>query len=147
MSDNFYQNLKFLVEKLQGINYALIGSANLYLRGFKLEPKDIDIFTNSEEIFKIDSILQEYRTKEIYFDAKGLNSYLGYYRIDDVDIEIQGNVNNPCRYIESLGRKEQIMFKSIVSPCISLLDELETYKKMNRLDKVKLVEDFLRINC
>ena len=35
--------LNLLVEKLHEINYAFIGSVNLYIQGLEVNPRDIDI--------------------------------------------------------------------------------------------------------
>ncbi|HPA25555.1 MAG TPA: hypothetical protein PLK76_02225 [bacterium] len=101
-----YSILKKISEKLQDVNYALIGSINLYLQGLKTEPRDIDILTTSEDIIRIDNILQEYRTKKIYFDeTDGRNSFRSFYEINDMEIEVLGNVNNVSRDIKSLDKK------------------------------------------
>lgn len=143
----FYPTLKLISEKLENINYALIGSVNLYLQGIKLEPRDVDILTTSADIILIDEILKEYRTKEICFDdSDGRNSFRSFYKINAMEIEVLGNVNNTFRDAKSLDKKIEIKFKDISLPCIFLLDELETYKKMGRLDKVKLIKNFLQNN-
>lgn len=147
MSDKIYQTLKILSDKLCNTDYVLIGSANLCVQGLNLEPFDIDILTTQEDIIKIDRILQEYRTKEIYFDNRNSwNCFISYYQIGDIQIEVLANLDNDRQSIETTQKKIVIKFNDLVLPCISLVGELETYKKMNRLDKIKLIEDFLKNN-
>lgn len=136
--------LKLITEKLKGINYAVIGSVNLQIQGMNVTPRDIDILTTEAGINKIDEILKEYRTEEIYFDeSEGRNSFRSFYMIDGIEIEVLGNVNNIYRDLESLDRNVLINFKEMRIPCIPLGDELETYQKMGRKDKIKIIQTFL----
>lgn len=136
--------LELISKKLKGINYAFIGSVNLYIQGVKVKPRDVDILTTSEEIKKIDQILKEFRTKEIYFDkTEGRNSYRSFYQIKGIEIEVLGNVDNFIRDPKSLDRKIFVKFNQAQLPCILLEDESGTYKKMGRLDKVAMIEETL----
>ncbi|KKS26381.1 MAG: hypothetical protein UU87_C0002G0060 [Parcubacteria group bacterium GW2011_GWA2_42_11] len=136
--------LGIIKEKLDGINYAFIGSVNLYVQGIGVQPRDIDILTTLADIKKIDKILEKYRIKDIYFDeSEGRNSYRSFYKIDSVEIEVLGNVNNIARQPEALGRKILINFNGINLPCFLLTDELEAYRKMGRAEKVEIIEKFL----
>jgi len=145
MNEKIEKALKIVIEKLKGLNYALIGSVNLYIQGIDLESRDIDILTNPDEIKKIVEILKEYQTKEMYFDkSEGRNSYRTFFEINGVEIEVLGNVDNMSRSKDSLDKKILIKYKDIEIPCISLEDELEVYRKMDRKDKVKLVKEKLK---
>ncbi|OGD69567.1 hypothetical protein A3E89_02050 [Candidatus Campbellbacteria bacterium RIFCSPHIGHO2_12_FULL_35_10] len=138
------QILSLIVNKLETVNYALIGSANLYIQGLEINPRDIDILTTPEDIKKIDEILGEYRTKEIFFDESGgRNSFRSYYVIDGVEIEVLGNVNNDYRDVKSLDNKIYVEFDKIKIPCISLAEELNTYERMGRTEKYEMVKNFL----
>jgi len=137
--------LSVIAEKLQDINFAFIGSVNLYIQRLKVEPRDIDILTTPEGIKKIDKILDKYRTKEIYFDeSDGRNSFRGFYEINGIEIEVLGNMNNLYREIDILDKKIHAKLNNIKLPCIALDNELEAYKKMGRIDKVEIIEKFLR---
>lgn len=137
--------LSLIAEKLEGIDYALIGSVNLYIQGSKINPRDIDILTTSEGIKKIDKIFNNYRTREIYFDkSEGRNSFRSFYKIDGTEIEVLGNVNNAYRKPESLKNRIYIKFGVIKLPCIPLADEMMTYKLMGRMNKVDMIEKFLQ---
>jgi len=142
MNKKIEKALDIIIEKLNGLNYAFIGSVNLCLQGIAVQPRDIDILTNPDEINKIVKILKEYQTKEMYFDkSEGRNSYRAFFKINGIEIEILGNVNNIYRLKDSLDKKIFVDYKSIEIPCILLEEELEVYKKMNREDKIKLIKD------
>lgn len=137
--------LTLITNKLTGINYALIGSANLYMQGLDVKPRDIDLLTTPEDIWKIDKILVDYRIKEIYFDEnEGRNSLRGIYCIDNIEIEVLGNVNNAYRNKESLDHKINVEFKDSKIACIPLIDEYNTYRQMGRSEKAEMVHKFLQ---
>lgn len=137
--------LGVISEKLERVDYAFIGSVNLYIQGLKVEPRDIDILTTPEDIKQIDRIFSEFRTKEIYFDkSEGRNSWRSFYNIDGIEIEVLGNVNNIYRKKESLVGKIQLEFGRLKLSCIPLVDELNAYKSMGRIEKVEMIQAFLQ---
>ena len=142
MNEKIEKALRVIIEKLNGLNYALIGSVNLSLQGIDIQSRDIDILTNSDEINKIVKVLKKYQTKEMYFnESEGRNSYRAFFEINKIEIEILGNVNNACRLKNSLDKKIYIDYKGIKIPCMPLEEELDVYKKINREDKIKLIKD------
>lgn len=66
-NNNFDKVIHLIAEKLDNTNWAFVGSVNLYIRGLPVQPRDIDILTTVEGIRVIDKILEQCRTKEIYF--------------------------------------------------------------------------------
>ena len=137
--------LNIISKKLESVNYAFIGSVNMYIQGLKVNPRDIDILTTPEDIKKIDKIFSKYRTKEIYYDkSEKKDSFRSFYVIDNKEIEVLGNVNNICRSLKSLDKKIYLKFNGIKLPCISLIDEMSAYKKMGHEKKVKMIKNFLQ---
>ncbi|MDD3102442.1 MAG: hypothetical protein PHE59_04850 [Patescibacteria group bacterium] len=135
--------LEIISEKLKSVDYAFIGSVNLYIQGLKIKPRDIDILTTPEIIKEIDEILKEYLTKEIYFDeSEGRNSFRSFYEIDGMEIEVLGNVNNISRKPDSLKDKIYIEFDKIKLPCMPLNNELDMYEKIDRKEKVEMIKKF-----
>jgi len=136
--------LNLIGERLENVNYAFIGSANLYIQGVGVEPRDIDILTTPKGIKEIDKLFSEARTKEIYFDeSDGRNSFRSLYVIDGKEIEVLGNVGNIYRRLEVLDKRIYIRFNKVKLPCVPLADELNTYKQMGRTGKVEMIEEFL----
>lgn len=132
-------------EKLDNLPYAFIGSINLYLQGLEVSPRDIDILTTPEGIKEIDERLKKSRTREIYFDeTNGRNSFRSFYRINDIEIEVLGNVNNECRRTDCLDNRIFVTFHGRQTPCIPLSEEVCAYRKMGREDKVKMIEEFMQ---
>lgn len=137
--------LQKLSDTLTGIEYAFIGSVNLYIQGFDVAPRDVDILTTPDGIKDIDRLLAEYRIKNIYFDeTEGRNSFRSFYMIDGVEIEVLGNVSNIYRSANGLLYKRIIPFKGMNLSCIPLEEELNAYRNMGRDEKVKMIEAFLK---
>lgn len=133
--------VKALAAHLGTIDYAFIGSVNLYLQGLDMQPRDIDILTTPEGIREIDGILARYRTKEIYFDpSEKRNSYRSFYDYQGKEVEVLGNVNNAHRDKNALARKTFVEIDGMQVPCLSLTEELAAYRKMGREDKAALIE-------
>jgi len=131
---------------LQEVDSVLIGSVNLYVQGVEVHPRDIDILTTPTGAKKIEGILKEYQTKEMYFDkSEGRNSFRAFYKIDDIEIEVLGNIKNLYRTEDFLDKKIIINYKGIKLPCLLLEEELRVYKKMGRKDKVELDGYFKKI--
>jgi len=138
--------LNLIGKRLENVNYAFIGSANLYIQGAGVQPRDIDILTTPKGIKEIDKIFSKSRTKEIYFDeSDGRNSFRSLYMIDGKEIEVLGNVGNVYRKSEILDKRIYIKFNKIKLPCIPLTDELNTYKQMGRAEKVEMIQEFLQL--
>lgn len=136
--------VKSIAQKLEVISYVLIGSVNLYLQGIKVNVRDVDILTTPEGIRKIDTILAEYRTKEIYFDeTEGRNSWRSFYEIEGIEIEVLGNVTNAYRNPESVHRKVLVEIDGVELPCLVLAEEIEAYKLMGRPEKAKMIDEVL----
>ena len=55
-----------------------------------------------------------------------------------------GNVNNKYRKLDSLDSKIYVRFNGIKFPCISLVEEINTYKQMGREDKIRMIQEFLK---
>jgi len=145
MNEKTEKALRIVIEKLNGLNYVLIGSVSLCIQGTDLQPRDIDILTDPDGIDKIIGILKEYQTKEKYFDkSDGRNSYRTFFDIGGVEIEALGNVNSTCRPKDSLDKKIFVDYKDMKIPCMSLEEELRAYEKMGRDDKVKLIRERLK---
>ena len=133
--------LKILVEKLQGIKFALIGSADLEFQGINIEARDIDLLVDNEGIEKIANIFNSTLIKNAekgYLETK--------FHINNVEIHCVSNILNPLRPIDILDSSVLIEKNGIKIFCMPLKTELEFYKYLNR-DKdqktIKLIEEKL----
>ncbi|MFH1863519.1 MAG: hypothetical protein ABIJ85_01220 [bacterium] len=60
---DFFKALEVLLKKLEGIDFALLGTFNLFLQGIKIEPHDLDLITDNKGIRKIAGIFRSKITK------------------------------------------------------------------------------------
>ena len=145
--------VKSLYSRLYSSNiiWAITGSFGQTLQGITLKPNDIDILTNEngayiiEKLFS-DSILQKVTFKE----RKNIRSYFGILNINDVKIEIIGDVENKINGIwESHYEWEKhinyLMFEDIKIPVISLEYEYKIYYKLEKINRAALIKKALTL--
>ncbi|MBD3362771.1 hypothetical protein GF362_03560 [Candidatus Dojkabacteria bacterium] len=147
--------LKFIAEKLNNtnINWIVVGSTNLAMQGVDIEPNDIDILTDKKGAFEIEKILQDFVTKPVkYSENKKFRSYYGILKIEDIEIEIMGDLVNKKAigdlWNETRGFVGKIYFNLIGTkiPVNTLEKELSAYKKIGREKKVDKIQAFINHN-
>jgi len=131
--------LKILITKLEGIDFALIGSLNLKIQGLNyLDPRDIDFLTNNEGIKKISEIF-----------GSELNNESGYletsFQFEGIEIHLVSNQNNPIRPANFKEHLKMIKKYNINLPCLSLESELFAYEKMDREKDVEKIKNIKKI--
>jgi hypothetical protein len=129
---------KKIVEKLEDIDFAFIGTANLKLQGIDIEPEDIDIISNDENLIKIAKIFGS----KVY-NRRGFKE--SDFQIESHDVHVASFEGNSLRedafkniiYVKKYGLK---------IPCMPLESDLEFYRKANRVKdkgKISLIEQKL----
>lgn len=136
------KSIEALLDKLRGIKFCFIGSANLLLQGLQVEPHDLDLLTDDEGIMAIANIF-----------GTSVRNYEGFqyketkFSIDNTEVHVVSNNNNPLRPKE-FGKETIFVNKNGLNiPCMNLQSELEFYRRVNRdkdKQKVLLIKDFLR---
>lgn len=124
---------KTITEKLQHINYVLIGTLNLKFQGIHTEPSDVDFLTDKEGILAVAEI----------FNTPIINKH-GYlelvFCVDDVEINFASDEPKGLRPHDFMKHVVTVNKYDVPIPCMSLQSEYETYKKMNReKDRKKLL--------
>lgn len=149
---NIIKALKVILEKLRNknINWAIVGSTNLTLQGVDIEPHDIDILTDKEGAFSIGDVLKEYAVKPIqYKESDRFKSYYGLFKIQDVEVEIMGDLQSKIpksslwTETSRLSAKVFVKFQDLKIPVISLEQEYKAYSKMGRSQKAKKIKEAL----
>lgn len=141
--NNFFSALKILIERLKGVDFALIGTFNLSIQGIDVSPNDLDILTDEAGIYKIGEI----------FDGPIVQANSGPWKetefiIGDVEVQATSTQNNPLRPMDYKKHIISIEKEGIQIPCMSLESELDFYKKAGReKDKLKvgLIESRLKL--
>jgi len=127
------ETLKLLIPQLGGIDFALLGTANLKLQGMDFNPNDLDFLVDDTGINKISKLFKSKITKN--------SGYLEIcFIIDKIEVHFVSNILNnmrPANFIEHIIIVEKYNLKI---PCMSLQSELEAYEKMGRnKDKEKTI--------
>jgi hypothetical protein len=145
--------LKTICKKLNGVNWALVGSANLALQGVDVRVGDIDILTDKKGALLINRLLKQFRVEEIKYRKSGkFSSYLGKFKIDDVKVEVMGDLslkNKSGKWVPRdslLLNKEFIKLGKFKIPTAPLDLELIGYRIIRRYAKVRKIEEVLKKN-
>ncbi len=155
VSNNIVEALRIISSKVKNnnLNWAIIGSANHAIQGVDVEPRDIDILADLETGKIINDCLKEFtrsNTKYEYVKKERVEAWIGIYDIAGVEIELiaepyNKNVRGADLWTESenFSAKKIINFQGINLPVINLERELYAYTAINRLEKAKLIRNFL----
>lgn len=132
--------LEILIERLKDMEYGLIGSYNLKFQGVEIEPHDLDILTNDEDIQKIAKIFSS--------QIKVSNGYKETeFKINNIDVHIVSCVNNPLRPNDLTKEIVRLEKDDLKIPCVSLQSEINFYSKSGRekdILKVDLIKSALK---
>lgn len=127
--------IDILLPQMPAIDFALIGTCNLYIQGItELVPNDFDLITNDEGVKEISRVFDS----EIFTD--GEPGYLEtQFELNGIEIHFVSTDNNPLRPNNFQNFVKTIEFEGKKVPCLTLESEYEAYSKMNReKDKRKL---------
>lgn len=138
--ENFFVVLKKILDDLDGLNFCVLGSFNLYLQGADIIPHDLDFITNDESLRKVSNIYNSKITNEFgYLETE--------FQIDNVGVHFVSNNNNDPFKTDDNNQVAWIKKENLNIPCRPLQLELEAYKKMTGEKykaKVKIIEDLIR---
>ena len=151
--NNILSALKIFYNKIenQQILWILSGSTSLVIQGVDVKiNNDIDILTDKQGSEKIDTLLAEFRIKELHYSSKDkYKSYFSVYQIGNVTIDVMGEFQYKMKdgswscpnQLNAIIIKE---FNEMDLPILKLDQELQEYKNMGRYDKVDKIKEALR---
>lgn len=130
--------------------WGLTGSTSFAIQGLNVEPHDIDIQTDKSSAYILGNLLKKYEIQQVAFCGNDkIKSHFGKFVIDGMEVEIMGDIqkktNNQWEAvipIQSL--LDYACWNGLQIPVIKLTHEVDAYKKLGRIEKVKLIEDFLK---
>lgn len=138
--------LRTLSNRLERVDWRLVGSTNLALQGVNVEEKDIDVRILSKDVGVVQSALQPYCTKQIeYCENNGFSSFFGQFVIGGVQVDVMAggiNYKNVSISADDTFVKDPIAYEidGILIPCTDLNIEYEAYVKLGRLEKAELIK-------
>ena len=132
------------------ITWVVTGSLGMALQGVPLEVHDIDIQTNRDGAYEIESLLMDYMVKPVrYLESERIRSHLGTLAIDGIRVEIMGELQKrvddeiweePVR-VEA--HRQWVEIEGMDVPVLSLEYEYQAYLKLGRTEKAEMLRNWL----
>ena len=148
---NFKEVIKIIYSKLKDkkVKWAVIGSTNMVLQRINVNPNDIDIITNPDDLKVFEEVFKDHIIKPICKKPPYREGYSGFYElklnIKGIEIHIIGEYDNGVYYGRiSKGNIILIDLDNLKIPCFTLKAEAQAYEETNRENKAKMIKDFLR---
>jgi hypothetical protein len=133
------------------VNWAVVGSLGLALRGLPLEPHDIDIMTDKSGAYEIERIFSRFVTKRVALRiGENIQSHYGALEIDGVKIEIMGEFRlrrqdggwDEAPDLPMLRRLVKI--EDIDVPVLALEWEHHSYSALGRVERARAIAEVQR---
>lgn len=137
--------LQILRDRLQenDISWLLTGSGHLALAGMDVNPEDLDIAVQYEDLERIPGVFPQYSfsdIKPLKGDDEGgaVQSYIG-----DVEVEFIGESSHGV-YMKRMGETQYLTCDHMQIPVLTLKAEAAAYEEMGRTEKANMIYDFLQ---
>ncbi|MCD4669722.1 MAG: hypothetical protein K8S14_04690 [Actinomycetia bacterium] len=132
------------------VNWVITGSLGFALQGVPVKPNDIDIQTDKDGAYDIESRFSEFVTKKVIFSStERIRSYFGELMIDGIKVEIMGDIQKRLKNRKWETPVNLEYYKRIVKiegmqiPVLSLEYEYHAYLKLGRIDKAEMLREWL----
>lgn len=150
----WYDALKAFCQRVEGhdIDWWLTGSCASCIRGIKMNPHDVDIMLNSKDVYKIEDLFSENLIEPLVNTGGWLTKDFGVIFLK-ARIDIATDPVEELDYPEPVDcgpaakkRLENITWEghNIKVPPIEF--QLNANKRRGRLERVNLIEDYMRKN-
>jgi hypothetical protein len=140
---------KIAFDRLQAANidWVLTGSMAFAIQGIPYEPNDIDIQTDECGAYRFGTVMAEFIVTPVHprRDSTLVQSHFGRFVVNGVTIEVMGDMQKraadgtweppPC--LAALRRF--VEFEGMRVPVLPLSFEAESYKKMQRFEKARVL--------
>jgi hypothetical protein len=144
--------LRVIYHHLQNtdIHWALTGSFSFALQGVPVEPHDIDVQTDEAGAYAIERLFREHVVQPVaYWASEHMRSHFGVLEIAGVTVEIMGEIQKRLAdgtWEEPVNVEQYRRFVNIENmqvPVLSLEYEYQAYSIMGRLEKARLLREWL----
>lgn len=152
LDSKYLEVLRTLHSKLIETNiiWVIGGSLALNLTGLDVEPRDIDLFTDEEGAYEIEKLLAEYLVKNVSLSSKdNIRSHYGILNIQGIEVDIIGHIEfKDEKNVWEAGRKledviNNVEFEEMKIPLMRIESQLKGYTKIGRMEKIRLIEEWL----
>ena len=134
--------------------WVITGSFGMALQGMEIEVHDIDLQTNTEGAYEIESKLREYVLKPVrYLESERMRSHLGALEIEGIRVEIMGSLQK--RLDEGIWEepvpverfRQWLEVEGMQIPVLSLEYEYQAYLKLGRFERAQRINEWLKGQC
>lgn len=131
------------------IIWAITGSTAFALQGLPIVPNDIDIQTNKYGAYEIEKLFINNIRKRVKFcSTEKIRSHFGVVVIEGLKVEIMGDTEKYFdgkweEPIELTKYRQFVKVNNIELPVLDLKYEYEAYLKMGRLERCRIMEEWL----
>ncbi len=148
----FLEVLKRIVHGLHGkqINWAIVGSLALAIRGAPVKPHDIDIMTDRAGAYEIERVFSEHVTRKVSLRSSDrIQSHFGALELDGIKIEIMGDFrhrredggwDDPPDLRRIL---QNVPFDDLQVPLLQLEWSRESYRRLGRPERVAMIDELI----
>ena len=147
--------LREILLRLKGcdLDWVVTGSLGMALQGVETEVYDIDLQTDKDGAFLIESQLSSYVVMPVHFlVSERIRSYFGKLDINGVIVEIMGDIQTITQdgnWIPPIKIEKYrcwVEMAGMKTPVLSLEYEVQAYQRLGREEKVQLLREWLRRN-
>jgi len=131
--------------------WAITGSLGMSLQGMAITVNDIDIQTDRDGAFEIESCLSAYAVEPVrYLVSERIRSYLGRLEMDGIQVEIMGDIAKRLddqtwkAPIQVAQYRRWLEIDGLRIPVLSLAYEYQAYLKLGRMEKADMIRQFLQ---
>lgn len=133
--------------------WVITGSLGMALQGMVIAVNDIDIQTDRDGAFEIESRLSATIAEPVrYLVSARIRSYLGRLEMDGIQVEIMGDIAKRLddrtweAPIQVAQHRRWLAMDGLQIPVLSLIYEYEAYLKLGRMGKADMIRQFLQQN-
>ncbi|MFN8483680.1 MAG: hypothetical protein U0768_11640 [Anaerolineae bacterium] len=148
MREAIYAVLRQLDAALPDVFWVITGSVGLALQGVPLEPNDVDIQTDKAGAFEIEGRFAAHVTQPLALVERTWGrSQLGKLELDGLQVEVIGDIQKrgddgwePPPHLPDLARTVEV--EGMRLRVMPLAYEAEAYRRMGRLEKAALIQQY-----
>ena len=119
-------------------DWMLIGTSSLYLQGFNVKPKDIDILCTAEVAALIEDLLSKYKIQNNENISRDkFRSVLSQYQVNDILVELMGDLEVSkagvwINLLDYIDEQEEVLFNDVIFKVPSKTDQVKIYRLFGR---------------
>jgi hypothetical protein len=130
--------------------WVVTGSLGMALQGVPVAVHDIDLQTDAAGAYEIGRMFADHVTRPVvYSAAETIRSHFGVFELNGIRVEIMGDVekrleNGRWETAPDLRQHRQfVTCQNRQIPVLDLVYECEAYRRLDRPDKVALLQNWL----